>query len=159
MADFDAAAPEPLLDPPELGAGSLEIILPLPLERRMRLGNEGRKTQGNVAPPGIVPEDRSDLLDQLRQFLEILLVLRRVPDHEVEFDAGPARRHRPIDGLENVFLGDAFVDHVAQALAPGLRREREARLTNPAHRLREAYAEGIGAERRETHAHTTIHHR
>ena len=55
VADFDAAAPEPLLDPPELGAGSLEIILPLPLERRMRLGNEGRKTQGNVAPPGIVP--------------------------------------------------------------------------------------------------------
>ena len=43
-------------------------------------------------------------------------------------------------------LGDALVDHVAQALAPRLRCESEARFADPAHRFREAYAEGVGPE-------------
>src|SRR4051812_22583078 len=104
MANFDALPMQAILDPGQLGPGGLELVLSLPLERRMRLGDEWREPERDVAAARVFPQDGFDLPDQLRQLLEILLVLGGMADHEVKLHAGPARRHRAIHRRENVFF-------------------------------------------------------
>ena len=143
VADGHTPSLQSCSDPVQLLAGCLDVVLPLPLERCVGLGNEGGEAQSDIPAPRIALENRSNLLDQLGQFLKILLALRRMADHEVELHAGPTSRHCPVYGRENVFLRDPLVDHVTQPLASGLRSEGEARLPHPTHRFGEPHAEGI----------------
>ncbi len=63
---------------------------------------------------------------QLGDGVHVLHGLRRVADHEVELDGGPAAAEDLLGGPQQVLGGDGLVDHVAQAVGGGFGGEGEA---------------------------------
>ena len=159
VANSDATTLQPLLDPRQFFARGVEVVLPLPLEGRVRFGHEGREAKCDTTASGKLREDVFDLVDELGQFLEVFFGFRRMPDHEVELDARPTGCHRLLDGGENILLGDTLVDDVPESLAAGLRSKRESRLTDATHALRQADAERVRAQRRQADSDTSTDER
>ena len=75
-------------------------------------------------------------------------VLRRLggqADHEVQLDRLPALGVGQLGGAQGVRLRDPLVDHLAQALRPGLGGEGQPRAPAPLHQLRQVHVEGVHA--------------
>ena len=78
----------------------------------------------------------------------VLVRFRRQAEHEVELHAVPASGKRRSAGLQYFFLGDVFIDGVAQALRSGLRRKGKAALAHLLHLEHQLPREIVRAERR-----------
>jgi len=123
----------------------LETDLPDPLEGRVRLGDQRGEPHVDLPPPALL----HDAVGQVGDALEILFALAGQADHEVELDGLPPAREDAPGRLEEVRLGVALVDDVAQPLRPGLGGDGEARLAHPADFLDEPRGQGLDAKRRQ----------
>ena len=110
--------------------GLLSGYLRLPLEWRMRLGNEGADGNidiaGNAAPFGLI----LDLTRQRRDLGNIVPSFTRKPDHEVELDQAPAGLVDCGSSGNQVSLGNPLVDDPPHPVAPRLRRQGKTGLAN-----------------------------
>src|SRR5437016_5981776 len=79
----------------------------------------------------------------------VLVALGGQADHEVELHQVPARLEDGVDGVQQVLLRVALVDHAAHALGGRLGRHREAALAHPADLLGEARVHRLRAQRRQ----------
>ena len=136
---------EQLLPPLELR----ERHLAEPLERRIGLRHEAgdgdRDLDAALALDLRVEVD--DLLREARDADDIVVRLRRQAHHEIELDLLPPLTKRRAARRHEVFLRDALVDDVAQALRTSLRRERQAGLPHLLHLVREVDGKAVDAQR------------
>ena len=136
---------EQLLPPLELR----ERHLAEPLERRIGLRHEAgdgdRDLDAALALDLRVEVD--DLLREARDADNIVVRLRRQAHHEIELDLLPPLTKRRTARRHEVFLRDALVNDVAQALRTGLRRERQAGLPHLLHLVREIDGKAVDAQR------------
>ena len=133
--------------------------LAIPLERRLRLGNEQRDRRAHPHVTAMLGRHGSlrpivGALHKARDALDVVVGLGGQTDHEVELAAAPSRLKRSVDGPEQVVLRHVLVDHVAQALRTRLGREGEATLLLPRDELGHVDAERVEALGRQRDAHT-----
>ncbi len=155
----ELALPRPLLEQHVLAPHLLETVHPLPLQRRVRLGHErrhrGRDPRGPrllaATPPPRLPRSYRRQHDPL----EILLRLRRQPEHEVELQLVPPHVQRTLRRLRNLLLGHVLVDQIAHPLRPRLRRERQPRRSHLAKPLQHFCRQAVRSQRRHPQRHMT----
>jgi len=129
------------------GQRLLEADLAGPLEGRVRLGDHRGEPEGDLPPPSLP----HDAVGQVGDPLEVFVPLAGQADHEVELDGLPPAVEDAPRRIEQVGIGVALVDDVAQPLRACLGGDRETRLADPADLLDEPRAEGLHAKRREPH--------
>ena len=83
---------------------------------------------------------------------DIFVCLGRQTEHIVELDAVPTALEGDSAGIQQIFLGDVFVDHVAQALATALYGKGQAALANLLQLFHELHREVVRAQRGEREA-------
>src|SRR5665647_653136 len=107
--------------------GLLGAELGAPLERCVGLGHEPADRHGatDVALTADPPPGLDDPLGQVGDLQHVLVGLGGQAAHEVQLHVAPAGGEGGSDGVDQVVLADRLVDHSANALGPGLGRERQ----------------------------------
>ena len=132
--------------------------LAVPLERRLRLGNEQRDRRTHPHVTAMLGRHGSlrsivGALHKARDALDVVVGLGGQADHEVKLAAAPPRLKRGVDGSEQVVFRHVLVDHVPQALRTRLGREGKAALLLPRDELCHVDAERVEALGRKRDAH------
>ena len=144
---------EPVDAPLRLG----QAELPGPLEGGVRLGHKGGHAQVHLGRPAAALAGLlAGLARQLDDRLDILVGFRGQPDHEVELDQFPTERKGVPAGGEQVRLGDALVDDLAQPVGAGLRGHGEAGFPDPLDLLHDLRCQSSDAHGGHGHAHVGI---
>ena len=124
----------------------------VPLEWRERLGAEGRHAHVDLGARLELLAAPKRFRAELHDGAHVLVTLRRQPDHEVELHQLPARLEDRVDGVEQVLLGVALVDHAPHPLGSGLRGDGEAALAHARDLLGEARVHRLRAQARQRDA-------
>src|SRR5215471_7977560 len=147
--DFDPVTPAKLPQDSLLSLDGLDILLPAPLERGVRLGYKVRGGAGHLYRlVELVPTKLPDLSPQLGDPGNILISLGGKPYHEVHLDRRPSLRECYRARIHHVFLGHILVYDIAHALRAGLGRDRETGLADPGNLARQRLRNSGGSERR-----------
>ena len=136
---------EEFLFPLDLG----HRVLGAPLEGGVRLGDVARDGDRDPDPPLRLPvADVAGLPAHVGDAEDVLVLLGRQPDHEIELGPVPAPREDPPAGLVDVLLADVLVDDVAHPLRAGLGGEGEAGRLHLRDVVEDLLGEPVGAEAR-----------
>ena len=80
---------------------------------------------------------------------QVVLGLGRETEHEVQLETPPPEPEDELGGLDELVLAVLLLDHVAEALRPGLGCERESRLPHPLDLGEQMRVQRIDARRRQ----------
>ena len=84
---------------------------------------------------------RSRIADQ------IVVGLRRQPDHEIQLQVLETGGEDHLGGLQDLVVGDRLVDHAAQAIRSGLGRDRDRPLAAAAQQIENGRRQIVEAQR------------
>ena len=136
-----------------------EPDLPVPLERRDRLGDKQRHRHahlhvrlGALVLGHRVARRPQHALAQIPDARDVLVRLAGKPDHEVELERAPTGLERAGHGVEEVLFVHAFVYGVAQVLRPRLGGERQAALLLASDQACKLHAKRVHALTGQAHA-------
>src|SRR6266516_1249973 len=98
-----------------------------PLERRVRLGHERADRHGaaDVTAPGCLPARLDHVPGETGDGEHVIVGLGGQATHEVELHLPPTAGVGGGHGLDQIFLGDHLVDHLADAFRAAFGREGE----------------------------------
>ena len=123
-----------------------------PLEGREGLGHEGRERRRDLQARIALARGVAHLAAKVGDGLEVLVGLGGQADHEIEFDLTPAVFQQLLHMQQHLFLGDALVDDVTQALAARFGGQGTARAAQVGHALHDLVVDGAHAQRRQRKA-------
>ena len=126
-----------------LGAGERR-----PLERRPRLGHEGRDRECEPPERPAPGVEHAQPLEHAaregRDRLDVLVGLGRLADHEVRLEVRDAVGAHDVAGAQDLLVGDRLADGPPQPLGAGLRRDRQRAMAAPRQGGRQIVGEAVG---------------
>ena len=120
------------------------------LERCPRLGHKAVDREQQFAEPPLGSANRQnsfpDFLYKLNKFIKVSAGLGGQADHDVELEGEDACLSQGFGSSEQVFLGQALVDHLAEPLRAAVRGNSHRLELGPGQQIKQARRNAVGSE-------------